>query len=355
MSPPPAQKTELGQILVQQNLLTPAQLNQAQTQQKATGRPLGQILVDLEMVSEEDVTKARAQQSDMAYTRVQDLTVDRNVLPLVDAGVARRHLILPMARTPDGTLKIVVAAWNPVVMEAASKVASANRLRIAPTMATESHLRSAIEHYYEAPAAVPMPNGAGQVTAPGGAVRHAVPVVIPPSGPAEMFKPPPATPQTGAKRPSEMFASAMAAPTRSSSAPSSALGLQGGTLDEIGGGEEVGVDQPIVIQFVNRILADAINKKASDIHFEPRRDSLVIRYRIDGTLHNVDSIRREYQAAVASRLKIMAEMNIAERRLPQDGRIAVTMDSRAIDLRVSSWTKAAPGPTWSSWVFPILT
>ncbi len=336
MSPAPTQKKELGQILVQQGLLSPAQLAQAQGQQKATGRPLGQVLVDLELVGEEDVTKARAQQADMGYTRIQDLSVDKNVLPLVDAAVARRHLILPTARTPDGTLKVVVAGWNPLVMEAASKVASAHRLRISPSLATEAHLRGAIEHYYEsvptsAPAAAPGPSAAP--AAPSG--RHAVPVVIPPSGPTEMVRPaPPSTPQAGAKRPSEMFASAMAAPARGASSPT--LGLQGGTLDEIGGGEEVGVDQPIVIQFVNRILADAINKKASDIHFEPRRDALVIRYRIDGTLHNVDSIRREYQAAVSSRLKIMAEMNIAERRLPQDGRIAVTMEARAIDLRVSS-------------------
>ena len=125
-----------------------------------------------------------------------------------------------------------------------------------------------------------------------------------------------------------MFAG-MTAPPRASS-----LGAPG-TLDEIGG-EDVGVDQPIVIQFVNRILADAINKKASDIHFEPRRDSLVIHYRVDGTLHQVDTIPRQYQAATASRIKIMAEMNIAERRLPQDGRIAVTMDGRSIDMRVSS-------------------
>ena len=147
-----------------------------------------------------------------------------------------------------------------------------------------------------------------------------------------MLKPPPASPAPlAAKRPSEMFAGAMTAPSRASG------GLAGGTLDEIGGSaEEVGVDQPIVIQFVNRILADAIMKKASDIHFEPRRDILVIHYRVDGTLHQVDSIRREYQSAISSRLKIMAEMNIAERRLPQDGRIAVTMDGRSIDMRVSS-------------------
>ena len=98
----------------------------------------------------------------------------------------------------------------------------------------------------------------------------------------------------------------------------------------------MGVDQPVVIQFVNRILSDAIARGASDVHFEPRRDSLEIRFRLDGTLRQVDSIRREFQPACSSRIKIMAEMNIAERRLPQDGRLSVTSEGRTVDMRVSS-------------------
>ena len=96
------------------------------------------------------------------------------------------------------------------------------------------------------------------------------------------------------------------------------------------------MDQPAVIQFINKILTDAIISGASDIHLEPRRDSLEIRFRQDGTLRSVDSIRREFQASCSSRLKIMAEMNIAERRLPQDGRISVTVEGRSVDMRVSS-------------------
>lgn len=329
VAPPPGQKKDLGQILVQQGLLTPTQLTQATAQQKASGKSLGQVLVDLKLVGEEEITKARAQQSDMSYIRIQDLTVDPNVLPLVDAAVARKHLILPVAKTADGTLKIVVATWNPVVMEAATKVATAHRLRIAPALATEAHLRSAIEHYYDASPSVPASTPASAPAGAGSAARHAVPVVIPPGGSGDILKPPPVSPVTSGKRASDMLAATMPPAMRPSSV------LQGVSLEDIGN-EDAGVDQPIVIQFVNRILADAINKKASDIHFEPRRDSLAIRYRVDGTLHNVDSIPRQYQSAVSSRLKIMAEMNIAERRLPQDGRIAVTMDARAIDLRVSS-------------------
>ena len=111
------------------------------------------------------------------------------------------------------------------------------------------------------------------------------------------------------KRASEVFSGAL-----SPLLPGSTANGQPDALDA------AGVDQPAVIQFINRILTDAILAGASDIHLEPQRNSLEIRFRQDGTLRHVDSIRREFQPACSSRLKIMAEMNIAERRLPQDGR-----------------------------------
>ena len=95
-------------------------------------------------------------------------------------------------------------------------------------------------------------------------------------------------------------------------------------------------DQSVVIQFINRILTDAIVNGASDVHFEPRRDGLDVRFRQDGTLRHVDSVGRGFQDACTSRMKIMAEMNIAERRLPQDGRISAVIEGRSVDMRVSS-------------------
>ena len=160
---------------------------------------------------------------------------------------------------------------------------------------------------------------------PGQPPRSAVPAIVPPGQVAPRFNAPGQMP---AKRASEVLG-----PTPASSVPQRSRGLEGNQPDNL---DESAVDQPIVIQFVNRILADGINKGASDIHFEPRRDKLDIRYRVDGTLHHIDSIRREFQAACTSRVKIMADMNIAERRVPQDGRISVTIDGRSVDMRVSS-------------------
>ncbi len=292
----PAEQTkELGQILVRQGLLTTGGLARALNHQKQTGQPLGRVLVDLELVGEEDVTRARAEQVDIAYVRMADVAIDPAVLSLVSANVAHKYLLLPVGRTPDGTLKIIVAAWNARLIAVAAKIAAAHRLQIAPALASEGPLRLALEQYY------------GLLPLTGGS---ALPAIVAPIAP----------------RASDLFSGRGTMVARST-----ALSLA--RPEEI---HETGGDQPVVIQFVNRILTAAVQRGASDIHFEPRRDALEIRFRLDGTLQHVDSVPREYQAACASRLKILAEMNIAERRLPQDGRIGVTVEGRSIDMRVSS-------------------
>jgi type II secretory ATPase GspE/PulE/Tfp pilus assembly ATPase PilB-like protein len=96
------------------------------------------------------------------------------------------------------------------------------------------------------------------------------------------------------------------------------------------------VDQPVIIQMVNKLISDAISRRASDIHFEPVRDGLQIKYRIDGVLQEWDRVPRGFSNSCVSRIKVMAEMNIAERRVPQDGRITVRTGGRTVDMRVSS-------------------
>ena len=291
-------KKELGQLLAQDGLLSPEQITRALAHQRQTGKPLGQSLLDLDMVTEEDVTRARAKQVSLPYVCMQDLAVDKAALALIDFQTARRCRFLPVKRTADGTLKIIVSSWNAHVLEIATKAAARHRLRVAPALATESHVVAAIELHYAA------------------LDTHALPAVL--------EAPPPAETPPSARRASEIFAEGTAL---------SLARPDGSRKDEIDGS---GGDQPLVIQFINKILVDAVKQGASDIHFEPRRDALEVRYRIDGTLRQVDCVRRDVQAACASRIKIMAEMNIAERRLPQDGRISVTVDRRDIDMRVSS-------------------
>lgn len=305
-------RKELGHLLVEQGLLKEQQLTLALTFQKQTGKPLGEVLVELGLVGTEDVTRARAQQVDAAYVAMEDVAVDKEILALVPAALAHKYALLPIGKTPDGTLKIIVAAWNARVMEAAHKIATAHRMRIAPAIATEAPLLAAITHWYG-----PAPEAAEPKEA--AAPRTAVPVTLPAAKT-------PAPAQALDKRASDVFSGALS-PVSAAPAPA---GAQPDALDA------AGVDQPAVIQFINKILTDAILSGASDIHLEPRRNSLEVRFRQDGTLRSVDSIRREFQPACSSRLKIMAEMNIAERRLPQDGRISVTVEGRSVDMRVSS-------------------
>ena len=346
--PTGAKRKELGHLLAAQGLLTEGQLADALARQEQTGKALGHVLVEMGLVGEEDVTRARAQQVDAAYVVMDDVVMDKAVLPLIPAAVAHQYLLLPIGKTPDGTLKVVVAAWNARVMDVAHKIATSHRLRLAPAIATEQPLRNAIEQWYgpasradkpseskpseskpseQKPQEQPReqaPSAPQVVTRP--AIRSAVPAIIPAGSTSPVLAPVPAVPE---KRASEVFSGALPAGF------SQATGA-GGSLGQPDKLEPMGVDQPVVIQFINRILSDAISQGVSDIHFEPRRDSLDIRFRQDGTLRLVDSVRREFQAACSSRLKIMAEMNIAERRLPQDGRISVLLGGRGIDLRVSS-------------------
>ncbi len=302
-------RKELGHLLVEQGLLKEQQLAQALTFQKQTGKPLGEVLVELNLVGVEEVTRARAQQVDAAYVAMDDVAVDKEVLALIPAAVAHKYALLPIGKTPDGTLKIIVAAWNARVMEAAHKIATAHRLRIAPAIATEAPLLAAIAHWY---------GPAPEVLTPPAAVP--APAPVPARLPAA-----PAAPRPDEKRASDVFSGSLS--------PLAAGQIASSQPDAL---DAAGVDQPAVIQFINKILTDAILSGASDIHLEPRRNSLDIRFRQDGTLRHIDSIRREFQAACSSRLKIMAEMNIAERRLPQDGRISVTVEGRSVDMRVSS-------------------
>ncbi len=316
-----AKRKELGHLLVEQGLLKEQQLTQALTFQKQTGKPLGEVLVELNLVGVEDVTRARAQQVDAAYVAMDDVAVDKEILALIPAAVAHKYALLPIGKTPDGTLKIIVAAWNARVMEAAHKIATAHRVRIAPAIATEAPLLAAIAHWYGPPPEASA-KPAAQDTAEAAPRSAPVPVKLP--IPAKLAAAA-AGSRPDEKRASDVFTGSL--PTLAAGQTASA---QPDALDA------AGVDQPAVIQFINKILTDAILAGASDIHLEPRRNSLDIRFRQDGTLRHVDSIRREFQAACSSRLKIMAEMNIAERRLPQDGRISVTVEGRSIDMRVSS-------------------
>ena len=276
----------LGDILVQQGAITHEQLRQGLDQQHASGERLGAILMGQGWASEEDITQARAIQMDVLYVNVAEETPDPFALAMVSYEIASRGLLLPLSlQEHPGGERLRVAMVDPWDVEAIDQVQRAARRRVEPLLASEGALLGALERAYR-----------------------------------------------------ESRGEAHEAVLTDSL---SYTDLASDTLEDIT--EDVDVaetmrqsDQAPVIRFVNTLFSDAIRRRASDIHIEPRQRDFQIRYRVDGQLQVVRLVPRPFLAPTVSRIKIMAEMDISERRLPLDGRIAMRLDGRSVDLRVST-------------------
>jgi type II secretory ATPase GspE/PulE/Tfp pilus assembly ATPase PilB-like protein len=325
----------LGDILIMQGVINSKQLEQAHSRQKQglDGKlPLGAVLIKLGFATEEEVTRARAAQMNIGYASPDILgnllELPGEIVAAIPPEAAMHYMLLPLGRSSDGrALRVVSSNWTNQSYEAAKGIAENMSLGIEPMLGSERFIRPAVQHHYgklvaQAPPAAARPgNGAG------GHPISAVPAIVDEKS---------ATP-VRAKLPTPAGARAsdvLAAVRRSgATVPGQDSMVRGDVNVDI---QDFSVDQPVIIQFVNKIIADAIRKRASDIHLEPLRDQLEIKYRIDGALHSIDMVPKHYQNACVSRIKVMSDMNIAERRIPQDGRISVTLNGRQIDLRVSS-------------------
>ena len=275
----------LGDILVQQGAITHEQLRQALDQQHASGERLGAVLMGNGWTSEEDITQARAVQMDVTYVNVAAETPDPFALALISYDLASRSLLLPLSLQAHAgeAERLRVAMVDPWDVEAIDQVQRAARRRVEPLLASEGALLAALERAYRESR---------------GEAQEAV---------------------------------------LTDSLSQADLGV----LDDVVEDEDVAAtlhqsDQAPVIRFVNTLFSDAIRRRASDIHIEPRQRDFQIRYRIDGQLQVVRVVPRPFLAPTVSRIKIMAEMDIAERRLPLDGRIAMRLDGRSTDMRVST-------------------
>ncbi|AMB57653.1 GspE/PulE family protein [Microterricola viridarii] len=229
-------------------------------------------LVESGVISEVQLTKARAAQAGLPYVELLDFPVDRNAVALVSAAVCRRHELLPIAVSGD---RIAVAMVNPGNVFAIDDVRAAARMHVDPIVAERSDLLAAIARYHRADDELnDLTNTLEEENAP-----------------------------------------------------------QEST--DFGVGDSGDDDAPIV-RFVNLLVSQAIQDKASDIHIEPAEREMRVRYRIDGVLHEMQAAPKSIQNGVISRLKIMSDIDIAERRKPQDGRMSVNHGGRKIDLRVAT-------------------
>ncbi|HUK21679.1 MAG TPA: type IV-A pilus assembly ATPase PilB [Gemmatimonadales bacterium] len=267
----------LGDILVREGLITQDQLKKALLEQKNSGMRLGYTLVKLGYIEETEVTKMLARQYRMPAVDLSRFEVEPRILKLLTPDIAIKHTVLPLKRE-GRTLTIAIADPNNVA--AIEDVKFITRCDVFPVIAGEYTLRNAIDRYYQ-------------------------------QSDAQL--------QTLLK----------------SVEDAEDLELVEEHEDEDLKGQDAADDAPVV-KLINGLLTDAVKRGASDIHIEPFEHEMRVRYRVDGALQEVMKPPIKMRAALTSRVKIMASLNIAERRVPQDGRIKLKMGSRVIDFRVST-------------------
>ena len=280
--PFPIRTTErLGDLLVRDGLITREQLGKAlQEQMVNPGQRLGLTLVRMGVIPETEVVRMLARQHGMQAVDLAKFEVDTRLLKLVPAELASKHIVLPLKR--DGR-QLTVAIADPTDLGVIDDLKFITRYDIVPVLAGEYSMRAAIEKHYEA-TEVHMQS-----------VLHDI---------------------TAADDDVEILES------QEDTLDPSPLGMQ--------------IDEAPVVKLINAIMVDAVQKGASDIHFECFEQELRVRYRLDGALVEVMKPPFKMRAALISRFKIMASLNIAERRVPQDGRVKLKVGQKVIDFRVSS-------------------
>jgi type IV pilus assembly protein PilB len=275
---PAASPDKLGDILVREGLISQDQLRKALSEQKSTGMRLGYTLVKLGFVEETEVTKMLARQYRMPAVDLSRFEVDPKILKLLPPDIAMKYTVLPLKRE-GRTLTIAIADPNNVT--AIEDIKFITRCDVFPVIAGEYTLRNAIDRYYQ---------------------------------------------QSDAQL-QELLKGVEAAEED--------LEVVEDQADEEVKAQDLADDAPVV-KLINGLLTDAVKRGASDIHIESFEHELRVRYRVDGVLHEVMKPPVKMKAALISRVKIMAQLNIAERRVPQDGRIKLKMGARLIDFRVST-------------------
>jgi len=261
----------LGQILIEEGLITEEQLQRALSARSEKNQLLGRVLIDLGLVREADLVGALAKQLGLQFVDLSDMVVDSNAASLIPEQVARRYRALPVGFDDS---RLIVAMADPANLFALDDIRTITGLEVKPVVATAADIESAIRKY--------------------GAFDESV--------------------ESMASAASEQADEEIASLERAATA----------------------VEEGPIVKMVNMLIAQAIADRASDIHVEPMERDLRIRYRVDGVLHEVMRSPKNIQAGLISRLKVMAEINIAERRVPQDGRIGLTVSGKAVDLRVAT-------------------
>jgi type IV pilus assembly protein PilB len=299
----------VGELLLKEKRITPAQLQEALNYQKSNGGKLGVNLVRLGLVKDEEITALLSKQYGVPSINLAQFDIDAGVIKLIPADTAQKYQIIPLSRS-GATLTI--AMTDPTNVFAMDDIKFMTGYNVEPVVASETAVTEAIARYY-------------------------------PSTPAGR--------QGGEKKPDKKPAAGDANLTSAATLEMVTRALEDATvvdddvevLDEmdqidVASLEKQGGEAP-VIRLVNLMLMSAIQKGASDIHIEPYEKEFRVRFRIDGILYNVMAPPMKFRDAITSRIKIMSKLDIAEKRLPQDGRIKIRFAAdgatKEIDFRVS--------------------
>ena len=279
----PAIKKRLGDLLVEVGIITAEQLQEALEEGKIRGGKLGEVLMELGYITEDVLLAFLGKQCGVSYVSLSEYgEIDEEVIKSVPESVARHQTLIPIALEGE---TLTIAMSDPLNVFAIDDLRLMTGKEINVVIASESEIKNAIEKYYGAKGSMENILKEMQLSAKD-------------DGNVEVVK-------------------------KSDAGENDIIAL-----------EAAGEGAPI-IKIVNLLLSGAVKAGASDIHVEPYEKTLRVRYRVDGVLHEVPSPPKKFQNAVVSRLKIMASLDIAERRLPQDGRIKIRVMDKEIDLRVS--------------------
>ncbi|MFC1781371.1 GspE/PulE family protein, partial [Planctomycetota bacterium] len=276
-----------GELLVAKGLLSREELLDVLNKQREHGGRLGEVLLRLKMLNDDDVTAALSEHFDMEYVRFDDIgskdAIDMNVARLLPESISQRFCLVAIKEIDN---KIVIAMADPLNVIAIDTVTLKLKRPIKPVISSQKEIQKAIEWIYH-----------------------------------------------GSDVEEQQLRNLVQIEIDDETIQDDAL-MEDMVDSELSG--EAAANQAPVVRFVDLLMSQAVKSRASDIHIEPQEASTIVRMRIDGMLRDMVPPAKRMQAAVIARIKIVAKMDIAERRLPQDGRFKMKISGRSIDVRVST-------------------
>ncbi|UCD54781.1 MAG: Flp pilus assembly complex ATPase component TadA [Candidatus Omnitrophota bacterium] len=267
-------KKSLGESLVDEGIITEQQLKEARLEEKRTGQRLRLVLVKMGLIAEEDLVAFLSTKLGLPRMELDNYLIDQKVIDLVPEALARKYELIPVLKIGNRLTCAMLDPWNVFALD---EMRMKTNFTVEPAIATASEIKKALNQYY------------------------------------------------GAKGTMEDLIKTI---------DERKLGIKNGEEVDTKKLQDI-VEEPVVIKLVNLIIMKAVQQGASDIHIEPEEEEIKLRLRVDGMLHEEPSPPKYLQSAIASRIKIMAKLNIAERRKPQDGRFNINMQGRKIDVRIS--------------------